>query len=111
MNDEPWWGMPVPESAEKAYGARAIYEHRKRRNLDFLHDRISFRGKIPKKDLSVILNHIRWILKDRMIQPGDTQVLSGRTPKRPDYLYTASPRASQGYIYIGIWYDPEKKKT
>jgi hypothetical protein len=111
MNDEPWWGMPVPDEATKAYGARAIYEPRTKHLLDFLYDRISFRGKIPKKDLSVILNHIRWQLRDQHVETQDTQIFSGRAPKRSDYRYTFSPRGSAGHMYIGIWHDPEKKKT
>lgn len=110
MSDEHWWGMPVPAGATKAYGARAIYEPRKKRNLDFLPDRISWRGKIPKKDLTVVMNHIRWQLRDRAIQPDDTQILSGRAPKRTDYSYTFSPRGSAGYLYISIWYDPKETR-
>jgi len=110
MSDEHWWGMPLPASATKAYGARAIYTPHKKRLLDFLPDRISWRERFPKADLRVIVNEIKRTLRERAIDPGDAQIISGRAARRPDYVYTFSPRSSHGYLYISIWYDPKETR-
>jgi hypothetical protein len=110
MSDEHWWGMSLPEGATKAYGARAIYTPHRKRLLDFPPDRISWRDKIAKRDLAVVLNEIRRKLRDRAIDVGDAQIVSGRAALRPDYVYTFSPRSSHGYLYISIWYDPKETR-
>lgn len=99
---EIWFGLPAPAGAKRAWGARAIYRLGDRSPLDFLPDRQSVSGKIPKKLFKSLVAEMRRSVSKNHLASDEMIEIQG-TSRHPGWFFAFSPRGSCGYLYCLIW--------
>jgi len=102
----PGWGLKPEPGAIVAWGARAIYKSYPV-DVDLLGDRMGMAGgnKVDRRCLADWINKVGLkLLKEqcatRGIRGDSEEVVR---IEAGDFVLVASPRASHGYLYIGVW--------
>ena len=106
-----WWGRQAPESAEMAWGARAIFKPGSCLVIDLLPDRQSFRGPLTGSQPFVnwinetALPKLRVLVKKEKLGTDSTEVIRFEDETG---VIEACPNESFGYLYVGAWPKPTR---
>ena len=117
-DDQSRWGMLNDSDlvCNNYYGARCIAERsydRKSVRLDFIPNRISFRGcrKDVDKIIKFVNRHVRRI--EKFVHEHGLGSNSEYTAESPEGIkLTATPHGSYGYVYLkAVWNGCDKRKA